>query len=96
MMTNLNKIYNIYQKDYVGLGKKTLKSKRMDDFTNEWLDLLLPYYEIDYRYEQGLFILTNTYKQKFSYYPGSDRIQVQATNKWENNGLKYLIDRIGK
>ena len=89
-------LYNDYQKEYKNLSKKELKKKRLEDFTHEWLDLLNPYFDIEYRYEQGCYIMTNLYKQGFTYYPGGDRLQIHTMNQWKDNGLEYLLNKAGK
>lgn len=95
-LDQLIELHESYQKDYEGMSKGKKKESRMNDFIEEWINLLQPYYNIEFMDEQGCFMLTNSRRERFTYYPSSDRLEIHKGNQLKNGGLFCLIQKAGK
>lgn len=85
------KLYAKYQEDYKGLSETQKKKQRLIDFEDEWLDILLMYFDIDYPNHNTYVLTSKVYKNKYTYYPGKDKLQIHKNNRWRDKGLIYLF-----
>lgn len=91
----LGKLYDKYQQDYAGLSEKQKKKQRLIDFEDEWLDILLIYFNIEYPNENTYLIKSRTTnKNLYTYYPGKDKIQIHKNNRWREKGIIFLLNNL--
>lgn len=88
---HFGKLYDKYQEDYKGLSKKKKKEKFLIDFEDEWLDILLVYFDIEYPNHNTYLLKRKRNKTSFTYYPGSDKIQIHHNCTYREEGLKFLL-----
>lgn len=77
---------------FMGLNRKAIREKRFEDFEEYWLEKLQQKTKVSIRNKES-FTIESDYGL-IDFFPRSDKILIRKRNKWKNEGLKFIINKI--